>query len=142
MTPEKINIFYSKDGCITLIIAWHPHNLNDALLCVSNFIAGMKCEEPEQATRPKPVIMVNAGPKPNVEKKPRKSRRRFTDEQEEEIIARYKAGDGPKAIAESLGCARSTIIHIISRRGATEGRTGQHLKKKPEPLPEPEPEPI
>lgn len=76
---------------------------------------------------------------PVAEKAAPKQRRRksfFTDEQKAEIIRRYKAGEGPKAIADSLGCARSTINHFISRAGATEHRTGQHLKKNPEPQPE------
>lgn len=76
---------------------------------------------------------------PVAEKAAPKQRRRksfFTDEQKAEIIRRYKAGEGPKAIADSLGCARSTINHFISRAGATEHRTGQHLKKAPEPQPE------
>lgn len=81
----------------------------------------------------------NAEQLPAHEKAAPKQRRRksfFTDEQKAEIIRRYKAGEGPKAIADSLGCARSTINHFISRAGATEYRTGQHLKKAPEPQPE------
>ena len=74
-----------------------------------------------------------------ISEKPKSLRKRpsiFTDEQKADIIRRYKAGEGPKAIADSLGCARSTINHFISRAGATEHRTGQHLKKAPEPQPE------
>ena len=75
--------------------------------------------------------------KPKAEPKPRKTRAMFTDEQRAEIIRRYKAGEGPKAIAESFNCARSTIGLIIKKAGAVEGRTGQHLNKpKPEPQPE------
>lgn len=84
-------------------------------------------------------------PKPKAEPKPRKqrrTRRKFDDAQKADIVQRYKAGEGPKAIAESLGVARSTIGLIIKEAGAVEGRTGAHLNKpKPEPQPE-EPEPV
>ena len=72
-------------------------------------------------------------PKPHAKQKKRPSRCMFNDEQKAEIIRRYQAGEGPKAIAVSLGCAKSTIQHLINRAGVTENRTGQHLKKKPEP---------
>lgn len=82
--------------------------------------------------------------KPNVKAKPQpkpKSLRKrpsiFTDEQKADIIRRYKAGEGPKAISESLGCSRSLITHIIRDAGVVEGRTGAHLnRKKEEPQPE------
>lgn len=78
----------------------------------------------------------------NISEKPkslRKTRTLFTDEQKADIIRRYKAGEGPKAIAESLNCARSTIGLIIKNAGAVEGRRGAHLNKpKPEPQPEAE----
>ena len=78
-------------------------------------------------------------PKPKVEPKQRKTRSLFNDEQKAEIVRRYKAGEGPKAISESLGCSRSMITHIIRDAGAVEGRTGAHLnKKQPEALPEAE----
>lgn len=78
-------------------------------------------------------------PKP---RKERRTRRKFDDAQKADIVQRYKAGEGPKAIAESLGVARSTIGNIIKEAGAVEGRTGAHLNKsKPEPQPE-EPEPV
>lgn len=70
-------------------------------------------------------------------KKPRKSRSMFNDQQKADIIARYKAGEGPTAISRSLGCSKSVIVHLIKKAGATEGRTGQHLKKKVQPEPEP-----
>lgn len=73
-------------------------------------------------------------------KKVRKTRAKFDDQQKAEIVERYKRGEGPKAIAESLGVARSTIGNIIKEAGAVEGRTGAHLNK-PEPQPE-EPEPV
>ena len=80
-----------------------------------------------------------AEPKP---KKVRKTRAKFDDAQKAEIVERYKAGEGPKAISESLGCSRSLITHIIRDAGVVEGRTGAHLNKpKPEPQPE-EPEPV
>lgn len=81
--------------------------------------------------------------KPNVKAEPqpkqkhRKTRVLFTDEQKADIIRRYKAGEGPKAISESLGCSRSLITHIIRDAGVVEGRTGAHLnRKKEEPQPE------
>ena len=76
---------------------------------------------------------------PEVKPKPRKSRCMFNEEQQADIIRRYKAGEGPTAISASLGCSKSAIVHLLSRAGVTEGRTGQHLKKKqPEALPEAE----
>ena len=74
--------------------------------------------------------------KPKAEPKKRRSRCMFNDEQQADIIKRYKAGEGPKALAESMGCSKSVITHLLKRAGVTEGRTGQHLKKKPEPQPE------
>ena len=75
-----------------------------------------------------------------ISEKPKSLRKRpsiFTDEQKADIIRRYKAGEGPKAISESLGCARSLITHIIRDAGVVEGRTGAHLnRKKEEPQPE------
>jgi hypothetical protein len=76
----------------------------------------------------------------NISEKPKSLRKRpsiFTDEQKADIIRRYKAGEGPKAISESLGCSRSLITHIIRDAGVVEGRTGAHLnRKKEEPQPE------
>ena len=82
-----------------------------------------------------------------ISEKPKSLRKRpsiFTDEQKADIIRRYKAGEGPKAISESLGCSRSLITHIIRDAGVVEGRTGAHLnRKKEEPQPEAEePEPV
>lgn len=75
-----------------------------------------------------------------ISEKPKSLRKRpsiFTDEQKAYIIRRYKAGEGPKAISESLGCSRSLITHIIRDAGVVEGRTGAHLnRKKEEPQPE------
>ena len=75
-----------------------------------------------------------------ISEKPKSLRKRpsiFTDEQKADIIRRYKAGEGPKAISESLGCSRSLITHIIRDAGVVEGRTGAHLnRKKEEPQPD------
>lgn len=75
-----------------------------------------------------------------INEKPKSLRKRpsiFTDEQKADIIRRYKEGEGPKAISESLGCSRSLITHIIRDAGVVEGRTGAHLnRKKEEPQPE------
>lgn len=70
-----------------------------------------------------------------ISEKPKSLRKRpsiFTDEQKADIIRRYKAGEGPKAISESLGCSRSLITHIIRDAGVVEGRTGAHLNRKKE----------
>lgn len=94
-------------------------------------------DEPKEVRRtvtvePKPLPEA----KPKAEPKKRRSRCMFNDEQQADIIKRYKAGEGPKALAESMGCSKSVITHLLKRAGVTEGRTGQHLKKKPEPQPE------
>ena len=76
-----------------------------------------------------------------ISEKPKSLRKRpsiFTDEQKADIIRRYKAGEGPKAISESLGCSRSLITHIIRDAGVVEGRTGAHLNRKKQPEPQPE----
>ena len=85
-----------------------------------------------QETASETPAAVKAAPKRSVP-------HRFTDEQKADIIRRYKAGEGPKAISESLGCSRSLITHIIRDAGAVEGRTGAHLNKgkKKEPVQEP-----
>ena len=100
-------------------------------------------DEPKQAA-PK-VFGISEQPKAKAEPKPkkvRKTRALFNDGQKADIVERYKQGEGPKAIAESLGVARSTIGNIIKDAGAVEGRTGKHLHPdKPEPQPE-QPEPV
>ena len=80
---------------------------------------------------------------PKKAKKERRAYSRFDADQKADIIRRYKAGEGPKAISESLGCSRSLITHIIHDAGAVEGRTGAHLNKGREKAPaqEPIPEP-
>lgn len=98
-------------------------------------------DEPKEV-KVTPQVFGNSEQPKKAEPKPRKTRRRFNDEQKADIVERYKRGEGPKAIAESLGVARSTIGIIIKEAGAVEGRTGAHLNKpKPEPQPE-EPEPV
>ena len=81
---------------------------------------------------------------PKKAKKERRAYSRFDADQKADIIRRYKAGEGPKAISESLGCSRSLITHIIHDAGAVEGRTGAHLNKGREKAPaqEPIPEPV
>ena len=81
---------------------------------------------------------VKVASKPRPAKKTAKDGRRlWTDEEKAEIIRRYQAGEGPKAIGDSLGVNRNTIQQIIHAAGVTEGRTGQNLRKKKE---EPQPE--
>lgn len=72
-------------------------------------------------------------------KKERRAYSRFDADQKADIIRRYKAGEGPKAISESLGCSRSLITHIIRDAGAVEGRTGAHLNRKTD---QPKEEPV
>lgn len=93
-------------------------------------------DEPKEVKR-----TVKVQPKEEPEPKPQAKQKKrpsiFTDEQKADIIRRYKAGEGPKAISESLGCSRSLITHIIRDAGVVEGRTGAHLnRKKEEPQPE------
>lgn len=97
-------------------------------------------DEPKEVKGTPQVSGNSEQPKPKAGPKPRRTRRKFDDAQKAEIVERYKAGEGPKAIAESLGVARSTIGLIIKEAGAVEGRTGAHLNK-PKPKPEPE-EPV
>ncbi len=59
--------------------------------------------------------------------KQRRTRTLFNDQQKADILRRYQAGEGPTAIANSLGCSRSLVGCIIKEAGAVEGRTGSHL---------------
>ena len=92
-------------------------------------------DEPKAVKR---TIEVPAKDDPKPETKPKRSRTRsmFNDEQQADIIRRYKSGKGPTAISVSLGCSKSAIVHLLKKAGVTEGRTGQHLKKKQQPQPE------
>ena len=83
-------------------------------------------------------VKVASKPKPATKPKTASDgRRMWTAEEKAEIIRRYQAGEGPKAIGDSLGVNRNTVQMIIHAAGVTEGRTGQSLrKKKPEPQPE------
>ncbi len=92
--------------------------------------------EPQPEVKPKST---QPQPKPTQHKTTRDGRRLWTAEEKADIIRRYQAGEGPKAIGDSLGVNRNTIQQIIHAAGVTEGRTGQNLKKKqPEALPEAE----
>lgn len=76
-------------------------------------------------------------PKSAAKKTAKDGRRLWTAEEKAEIIRRYQAGEGPKAIGDSLGVNRNTIQQIIHAAGVTAGRTGQNLRKNnPEPQPE------
>ena len=97
--------------------------------------------EPNKAERTIEVHKEEPKPKPKqvAPKTAKDGRRLWTDEEKAEIVRRYKAGEGPKAIGDSLGVNRNTIQQIIHAAGATEGRTGQNLrKKKPAPKDEAE----
>ena len=108
----------------------------------------MEIDDMKQETK---ITVKETAPEPKAKKaapkKAKKERRaysRFDADQKADIIRRYKAGEGPKAISESLGCSRSLITHIIHDAGAVEGRTGAHLNKgrEKEPAQEPIPEPV
>ena len=125
-----------QEGTIHITAANMKVETGDEVKTIINDFMSRIVGDPKKDVKPTPKVTKRTEPKQ------RKTRKRFNDEQTAEIIRRYKAGEGPKAISESLGCARSTIIHLISKAGATEGRTGQHLRKpKPEPQPETE-EPV
>ena len=90
--------------------------------------------EPKKAERTIEVHKEEPKPKPKPKqvapKTAKDGRRLWTDDEKAEIVRRYKAGEGPKAIGDSLGVNRNTIQQIIHAAGATEGRTGQNLRKK------------
>ena len=99
-----------------------PECSAEDVMAVMCCLMGDEVTEPAERQEPKksaPRIMVN--------KPKRRAKSVISDEQKADIVRRYKAGEGPKAIAESLGYARSTVTHIIREAGATEGRTGWHL---------------
>lgn len=54
----------------------------------------------------------------------RNPRRRFTDEQETEIEARYRAGENMAALASIYGCEKSTIGNVVDRVRARWDREG------------------
>jgi len=140
---DFINITYMPaTGDLMLTTSRQTSSLDDAVKTIGDFIKTLHGEPVKQAVKQVKQVKEETAEvvKLKVEKKPRKTRRMFTDEQEADIIKRYKAGEMPKAIAESLGCSRSKITHIISKHGAAEGRTGWHLHPKAEPKPEPWPE--
>ena len=110
---------------------------------ITDFKSRIKLREPKKGPEKEPINIVrdfDAMTRDFESRYPkqRKPATMFTDEQKADIIKRYQAGEGPTAISKSLGCSKSTIVHLISKAGVTEGRTGQHLKKKPEPQPEAE----
>jgi hypothetical protein len=56
----------------------------------------------------------------------------FTPEQEQEIIARYVAGETQKAIASDHGCDRVTIRNVLVRNGVQPRRRGPGLREWPD----------
>jgi len=99
-----------------------------------------EAQQPEVAetnTEPEAPAPKTAAPKPAAKKQVKGSRCRWTDEDKAEIIRRYQAGEGPKAIGDSIGVSRNSIQQIIHAAGVTEGRSGENLRKKRE---EPQPE--
>jgi transposase-like protein len=136
---DQINITYTPaTGDLLFTTARQTSGLDEAIKAIGDFIRTLK--EPVKPT-PKQVQQpaeVKTASKPRPEKKTAKDGRRlWTDEEKAEIIRRYQAGEGPKAIGDSLGVNRNTIQQIIHAAGVTEGRTGQNLRKK---QPEPEPQ--
>lgn len=110
---------------------------------ITNFRFVFEDDEPNEEAKSGNISQPNENiskKRENISEKPKSLRKRpsiFTDEQKADIIRRYKAGEGPKAISESLGCSRSLITHIIRDAGVVEGRTGAHLNRnKEEPQPE------
>ncbi len=55
------------------------------------------------------------------EKRHGRSVRRYalTQEQEEEVVERYRGGDRSKSLAKRFGCSRETILAMLRRHGAT-----------------------
>ena len=133
---DSINITYTPaTGDIEFTTARKTSSLDEAVAAIGDYIRTLKAEPVKQ-----PAEVMAHEPKA---KKERRAYSRFDADQKADIIRRYKAGEGPKAISESLGCSRSLITHIIHDAGAVEGRTGAHLNKGREKAPaqEPIPEP-
>lgn len=133
---DSINITYTPaTGDIEFTTARKTSSLDEAVAAIGDYIRTLNAEPVKQ-----PAEVRVHEPKA---KKERRAYSRFDADQKADIIRRYKAGEGPKAISESLGCSRSLITHIIHDAGAVEGRTGAHLNKgrekaaAQEPIPEP-----
>lgn len=139
---DSINITYTPaTGDLLFTTARQTSGLDEAIKAIGDFIRTLKAEPVKQ---PAEVRAHEHKAKKAAQKKAKKERRaysRFDADQKADIIRRYKAGEGPKAISESLGCSRSLITHIIHDAGAVEGRTGAHLNKGREKAPEQEPIP-
>ena len=134
----KTVTYYFDTMSVEINIRYNADRLDDVIKTILDFIMALNGETIKRVQKVRQETK-KAEPKP---KKVRKTRAKFDDQQKADIVQRYKAGEGPKAIAESLGVARSTIGLIIKEAGAVEGRTGAHLNKpKPEPQPE-EPVPV
>lgn len=137
----------SKDGKVRITSAsMNTETGKEVTDAIADFKSRIELREPKKETEKEPINIVrdfDAMTRDFESRYPkqRKPATMFTDEQKADIIKRYQAGEGPTAISKSLGCSKSTIVHLISKAGVTEGRTGQHLKKKPEPQPE-ENEPV
>lgn len=144
---DSINITYTPaTGDIEFTTARKTSSIDEAVAAIGDYIRTLKAEPVKQ---PAEVMAHEPKAKKTAPKKAKKKRRaysRFDADQKADIIRRYKAGEGPKAISESLGCSRSLITHIIHDAGAVEGRTGAHLNKgrekasAQEPIPEPDQE--
>lgn len=142
---DSINITYTPaTGDIEFTTARKTSSLDEAVAAIGDYIRTLKAEpvkQPAEVRAHEPKAKKAA---PKKAKKERRAYSRFDADQKADIIRRYKAGEGPKAISESLGCSRSLITNIIHDAGAVEGRTGAHLNKGREKAPaqEPIPEPV
>lgn len=143
---SKAEIRYgdTNQGFITLRAVRNEEGGMEITIIDAFFRTDTGNEIPDIITDFKRRVMGETKPEAKPSPKPRAKtakdgRRLWTDEEKAEIIRRYQAGEGPKAIGDSLGVNRNTIQQIIHAAGVTEGRTGQNLRKKqPEALPEAE----
>ena len=137
---DSINITYTPaTGDLLFTTARQTSGLDEAIKAIGDFIRTLKAEPVKQTARQVQQVTADVKAEQPKTKKERRTYSRFDADQKADIIRRYKAGEGPKAISESLGCSRSLITHIIRDAGAVEGRTGAHLNRKTD---EPKEEPV
>ena len=105
----KTVTYYFDTMSVEINIRYNADRLDDVIKTILDFIMALNGETIKRVQKVRQETK-KAEPKP---KKVRKTRAKFDDQQKADIVQRYKAGEGPKAIAESLGVARSTIGNII-----------------------------
>ena len=121
---DQINITYTPaTGDIEFTTARKTSSIDEAVAAIGDYIRTLKAEPVKQ---PAEAMVHEPKAKKTAPKKAKKERRAYS-----------------RFDAESLGCSRSLITHIIHDAGAVEGRTGAHLNKGREKAPaqEPIPEP-